>query len=873
MDLPVRRQAMTSAVRLVIVALATLHTGAAALAKSPKGFKPSGIAAVPGGVVSLGDSSFAFLEAGAAEWRVLRDVPGDRVYRVASDGSGRLLVAWSKEPLIHLYSPTRELVVSLPKPTKDADMEWLDMDQLALAPNGRDALVFMLGSVRASSPGYSGPSFVSAAYRIALDGKSPARQLLRADHGMRLAISPFGLVMVSNRYPGRKCDASDCLVAAVVAYELTDTGASRRVLLDATPEHTIDRAELVRSGAGEDRVNLLVDRRKGKEYQRALVRWRFGDAKPEVRLVNGARRSERSRLYVTREGELLELAPVDNGLELWRHGDQAEKLSALALLTPDDPDVYGFGQRDDGRLWLHYGDHLALLALGQRARSYSVGKLLPRRSEWAGAALYVAKPTEQLWIGIDHTGRHYERVDLAKADQEAKAWPSPGPATATLAGAGGAESVGSIGADPKDPSTPDRLRGAVTLRAYPGGLFSFGGPTLRILPDGQRRWLKVHSIPGDNLYRVAADDDGRLLAAWETDAAIHYFAPATRTHVAIPKPPAPAEFKETVHVDDLFFLPGGREALVYMEGHPVNYSYVTTLVYRFTLDGKSAPKLLLRVDNAERVYTSARGAMFVLRQQPPLEDCNHFGCWPVTAIVACELPGDAASPPITARAGASTGCAQVAKSGDRLPDLFPGKFGLKNYQVRLSSSFGVRGSSDSAIAVVVGLVQVEGKQARHGGRALLRWSWGKGKADIRAMSESSSLNPVGLLTRSGDVVEMRDGGDNGRSLVLRRYRASGGEEDLLFPQLEKLAGASGIGERKNGQLWVHYGDFLGLVAADGSARSIDIGSLLGRKTEWAGNHVYVASPAESLWVGIDGRGRNLARIDLASAERRAKKWR
>lgn len=884
MDPSVRRQATTTSLGAVIVAAAAVLAGAASAApprpaKAPERTtaqprRVSGIASVPGGVVSMGDSSLAFLSAGTTQWRVLRDVPGDRVYRVASDTSGRLLVAWSNEPFIHVYSPARELVASLPKPTKDSDMEWLQLDQLELAPNGRDALVFMLGSVKATSPGHSGPSFVSIVYRIPLGGNAPAQRVLRADHVMRLQSSPLGLVVITNKYPGRKCDASDCLIGAVVAYEIGDTGANRRVLLEATPESTIDRASLVRSGAGDDRVSLLVDRRVGARVLHGLLLWRFGDPGPEVRPLTRGRRGEGARLYVTRAGELLEIAPVDTGLEIWRLGEKGdEKLAALALLTPEDPAIYGLGQREDGRLWVHYGDHLALFSPGQPTRSFSVARLLPRQSEWAGAALYVAGPTEQLWLGIDGTGRHYERVELARADREAPVWPAPGPGTKTLAGSGGGESVGEIGADPRDPSTPDRLRGAVTLRAYRGGLFSFGGPTLRILRDGDRRWLKVHTIPGDALYRVAADDDGRLLAAWEADASIHYFAPSTGRHVTIGKPAKPADFYDKVQVDELFFLPGGREALVYMQGHPANYSYLSTLVYRFALDGKSAPRLILRVDDAERVYTSARGALFVLREKPPLKDCNHHGCWPVTAIVACELPIDPTHPPITARAGASAGCSTLARSGDPvLPDIYPKKFDLKSYQVHLSSSLAVKGSSDDGIAVVVGLVQAQGRHRRNGGDVLLRWRWGQARPELRPLNDAETLSPEWLLTREGDFVEMRDGGDNGRSLVLRRYRAGGGEEDLVFPQLEKLARAYGIGERKNGHLWVHYGDHLGLVGPDGGARSVNISSLLGRKTEWAGNHVYVAAP-ESLWIGIDGRGRDMARVDLAAAGRRAKKWR
>ncbi|WP_224360254.1 hypothetical protein [Hyalangium versicolor] len=101
----------------------------------------------------------------------------------------------------------------------------------------------------------------------------------------------------------------------------------------------------------------------------------------------------------------------------------------------------------------------------------------------------------------------------------------------------------------------------------PDGLVSFGGGALRVLRNGEKRWRTLHAIPKDNLYRVEWDDCGRILAAWETDPFIHFFDGAR--HVTIPKPSNPAGGSvqmDKYHVDDMFFLPNGREVLVMLDG-------------------------------------------------------------------------------------------------------------------------------------------------------------------------------------------------------------------------------------------------------------------------------------------------------------------
>jgi hypothetical protein len=80
-----------------------------------------------------------------------------------------------------------------------------------------------------------------------------------------------------------------------------------------------------------------------------------------------------------------------------------------------------------------------------------------------------------------------------------------------------------------------------------------------------------------------------------------------------------------------------------------------------------------------------------------------------------------------------------------------------------------------------------------------------------------------------------------------------------------------MGQRNDGGLWIHYGNYLGFIETDGSVTRIRTDRILGRGTEWAGSARYIPKP-ESLWVGIDGRGRSLTRVDLAKARRKAKRW-
>src|SRR4029077_3724164 len=225
-----------------------------------------------------------------------------------------------------------------------------------------------------------------------------------------------------------------------------------------------------------------------------------------------------------------ELRRGDDRIELFRHGAAAsEPIGTIGALQSADTGLHGFGERPDGGFWLHWGDHLGLVSPDKPPRSFSLEALLPRRCDWGGD-IYIKTP-EQLWVGIDGRGRDFALVSLADAEKNSKPWPA-----ASITGVKGWGGEGDV-TYAKDPSTPTRLVNTTGLRGLPGGgVISIGGKVLRYLAPGARRWERVHEVPDDSLYRVAADGGGRVLAAWEREPVIHLFSFTQRQHVLLPKP-------------------------------------------------------------------------------------------------------------------------------------------------------------------------------------------------------------------------------------------------------------------------------------------------------------------------------------------------
>lgn len=382
-------------------------------------------------------------------------------------------------------------------------------------------------------------------------------------------------------------------------------------------------------------------------------------------------------------------------------------------------------------------------------------------------------------------------------------------------------------------STLTRLPSATTVLARPGGLVSVGGASLRYLAKGGKRWETLHRQPGDNLYRADLGDAGRLIAAWEKDPFIHLFTLQPRQHTSIPKPPAPPDVSRWL-VDGLVVLPGGNEALVFMdaigkqEGSPR-----MTVVYRVTFDGKGEPTLLFRADDMTRVHTSRYGAVFVERS-PPKKKCFSNDCRPIAALIAYELTGNGMSR----------------------------KTLLTREQAEVREVFQVRGSNHERVVLKLELSRKE--------RALLRFRYGDAKADYRPISPSEAK--ISLVTDTDEFIELR-GDDDSDTLEVVRYPPEGGEQVTSLPTLRDVdTKPYALGVRSNGGLWVHWGDHIALLTPGKPTMGYSIEPFISRRTAWAGADIYVDMP-EALWVGIDGKGRDFIRLSFDELEKRSKPWR
>jgi hypothetical protein len=803
----------------------------------------------PVGLVAIGGPALRRLAPGARRWETLHTVAGDNLYRVASDDAGRLLASWSRERAIHLITPASRQVVSFPKPAAPPDVQSFQIASLAFLPGGREALVFMTGEVRVSTARFRGARPTTSAYRIDLQGKTEPALLFRVDHGYQVHGSRYGAVFAMPKNVEQRCDHRECPVAAIVAYQIVGGAVNKQTLFDGQNQQ-VGRVRSARGG-GDGRVTLLLETSSPRRLD--LLRWRYGDATATVSTRPGSPDLDRTTFLVTRSDAVLEVRVQDGLLEIARQTPAgAEPVANLGELQDVDTGLHGIGERGDGTLWLHWGDHIGLVSPGQPPRSYSIKHLVSRRSEWAGVGVYVPSP-EVLWVGIDGAGRHFERVSFADVERAATPWAPGSPIERTRGEY--------AGYDPKDPSTADRLYNAAGLREMRGGLYSLGGAALRRFVNGARKWETLHAIPKDNLYRVAADDDGRLLAAWEKDPDLHLFS-ADGGHVRFPKPVSPAATLGPYQVDHLSFLPGGRDALVIVQGQlknppsrhvpePVRFYYASwaTEAYRVPLDGKLQPQLLYREDYGHRIHDSRRGSLFALPKHAG-QECDHTTCFPITEIIAYE----------------------ITPAGVRRQTILRGDGWGPGYY--LSSAVAVRGSGDERVAMVLGFTRNQGKLWLNGGRGLVRWRWGQAGGDYRPLPGNGSITPRWLLTRNDDFIELLEHWDTKPDrLEVKRYLAGGGEQSIILTALMKMASPYGLGERAGtAGLWLQWGEHIAFLPHNQTPRSFHLDPLVQRGTEWAGAHAYVSTP-ESLWVGLDGRGRSYARVDLADAERRSKPWR
>jgi hypothetical protein len=396
------------------------------------------------------------------------------------------------------------------------------------------------------------------------------------------------------------------------------------------------------------------------------------------------------------------------------------------------------------------------------------------------------------------------------------------------------------GVEPKTPkaSTTSRVYAATTLlNAADGRLISVGFSTLARMAPGARKFETLHSIKGDSLYRVATSEQGEVLATWEKDPSIHYFTRDGR-HRVLPRPGSPRPGIHRLEVDFLGFLPNGREALVHMGGGESGNSTQYDVTFRITLDGSKPPEPVVQMVSARRIDMNGQRAVYVLPKKAG-QVCDSRGCGPVEEVVAFVFDENGNAQRKTILSGA---------------------------ELSMTNAHMVWGQKDAPLILRVELQRNE--------RVLARWRPGDAKAEVRPITRSSHGEPRFYALASGDVIETNVDYDEG--LTITRHGVDGSRHVTAVPVLADPDNydhhVHGIGVRKDGRLWMQWGDHLLFFGRNAGAapRIHNIEPLLTRRAEWAGVDVYVPSQ-EVLWVGIDSdRSRDFVRLDLADADKRAK---
>ncbi len=376
--------------------------------------------------------------------------------------------------------------------------------------------------------------------------------------------------------------------------------------------------------------------------------------------------------------------------------------------------------------------------------------------------------------------------------------------------------------------------------AVPWGLASVGGAELCVLRRGGGGWEHLFDVRGDNLYRVAGDASGKLLATWEKDPDIHLFDREKKQHVRIRKPAAPSPAIFEYGVSNLYFADDGRSAVVFMEDRPARPP-TTHGAYLLDLENAAPPKPLF-VQTGLLLRSSLSASVFAVPKNEA-SACFDLCCWPIAEIRAWEVSGGVA------------GCKTLLSgAGDWLERAraLPG--------------------SDERHDVAVLIAEHSRK------RGLLRWRFGDAKADYRSLPPPAGpvwASNASRFTGAGDLVEVWD--TDAWGLRIQRHSPAGTAQSIVLPPLPRRGGltdtqgAHVVEERANGDLFVHWSDYLLLLSANAPIRLMNLEAVPGRR-EWAWVDVYVPQP-EALWIGVESGGaRELDPLPFATIEHAAKPW-
>ena len=183
--------------------------------------------AAPWGLVAQGSGQLRILPLGTSKWQTVHAVTGGSLYRIAFDDAGRLLAWWEKEPHFHLFVPGTKAheTFPLPPPPSPEFKYGYGVEDMYFTKDGDGAIVYMHGFI-------GGRTWVTVAYHYDLARRTPPTLLFRQP-GHVLHTSSRVAVHAIPKKPDDACEHNFCHpLGAVIAWEISGTKATKRVLLD-----------------------------------------------------------------------------------------------------------------------------------------------------------------------------------------------------------------------------------------------------------------------------------------------------------------------------------------------------------------------------------------------------------------------------------------------------------------------------------------------------------------------------------------------------------------------------------------------------------------------------------------------------------------
>ena len=374
--------------------------------------------AAPWGLVAQGSGQLRILPLGTSRWQTVHEVTGGSLYRIAFDDAGRLLAWWESEPHFHLFAPRTkgEVTFPLPPPPSPEFKYGYGIEDMYFTRDGGGAIVYMHGFV-------GGRTWVTVAYHYDLARRTPPTLLFRQP-GHVLHTSSRLAVHAVPKKPDDACEHNFCHpLGAVIAWEISGTKATKRVLLDGNArKEDLSRVQPVWGGDGEQ-VAVLIDEHPKNRH---LLRWRRGDTSATFSpLPSGpGPLSDPETTWLAASGDVVEVWSTDErGLEIRRHLPSGKmKVTSLAPLprrTPHDHPLFnvaGVMERASGDLLLHWGEYLVLLPVNGAAGRLDLRTAFKRQAEISSRLLHVRSP-EGIWVGIQ-SGKTLDMTFLPQADLE-----------------------------------------------------------------------------------------------------------------------------------------------------------------------------------------------------------------------------------------------------------------------------------------------------------------------------------------------------------------------------------------------------------------------------------------------------------------------